>query len=216
MLNDDLRHGPRMNQSLLAGLFLTLASGSAELSSGSGFFQQILGEFNQVSWGLDSGLTGVDARSTGVGPAPCTGACPFNFTAAPASLPFANSGGYVVIPSFRFSGPTVTATAICTPCNTPPNQYDTFWGPAAISLTGVVRFVSSADPTQFTEFNIVGSGTARAENHFNQAPGPWNYSATRYEFRYTVVPEPEVLLLFGAGAIGLLVVTRQRERRRTG
>ena len=195
---------------------LPSGSGLPDLPSGVGFFEQTLGEFNQVAWRLEGGLYGYDTRSAGVGPAPCTGTCIFNFTASPRPLYFFFGPGYVVIPTLDFTGPAVAATATCTPCRTPPNQYDTFWGPVAITVRGVVRFVSTADASQFREFNIIVSGVARAENHFNQAVGPWNNSTTRYEFTYAVVPEPNGLVLLAEGLVFVFLLLRSRKARTRG
>ncbi len=212
-------------QNLFVGLFLMVSAGAADLPSGSGFadlppgvgfFEQTLGEFNQVAWGLEGGLYAFDTRSAGVGPAPCTGTCTFNFTASPRPLWFFFGPGYVVIPTLDFTGPAVTASATCTPCRAPPNQYDTFWGPAAITVRGVVRFVSTGDASQSREFNIIGSGVARAENHFNQALGPWNWSSTRYDFTYAVVPEPNALILFAEGLVLVFILLRSRKARTRG
>ena len=86
-----------------------------------------------MTWSLAGGLLASDIRSTGGGPAFCTGPCSYNFTnsVGPAGLPVAVTRDYAVLASFAFSGPTVDAAVVCAPCTSPRPVYTATWSQRA-------------------------------------------------------------------------------------
>jgi hypothetical protein len=202
-----------MRAPALAGLLLALsASGPVFPTLGTGFFEQLLSDVHTVSWSL-GGVTTSDVRNTGVGPGPCTAICGFDFSVASVALPFALVPGYAMVPRMSFSGPRVVASAVCPglPACLPGSRlFQTVWGSVPITMSGMLRFVSTSDPTDIVEIAIIGRGTATAENRVELGGTPRSDSRTRYEFTYEVVPEPEGIVLT---ATGLLILTAVRRRR---
>ncbi len=201
-----------MDLNIFANLLLALSLGGADIPAQAGFFESLVAENGQVSWGLgDVGTT--DLGNSRVGPGNCTGSCTFDFSATPENLPFAFRGFTAYRAQFSFFGPATSAVADCSADACAGRSWTTTWGPVPITMTGILRWSDIRRPTEFFEFRIAGSGTARATNHYDLPIGPWNYSTARYDFDWVVVqdvvPEPEGLSLVCC-AIGLLVVFVKR------
>jgi hypothetical protein len=206
--------GHIMDTAFFTALILSLSTGAPTIPAGSGTVYQQVSEFSEHFWRLEGGFTSSSPGRFAVAPRECTAVCTFDFTQLVSGMPMFTPT-HTIIPFFSVTGPVVSAAAQCTGVGR-DFVCDTEWASTPVRFSAVIRVRDLRDPLLLVqEFTLVGSGVGIARNHREAEPGPWNYSDVRYDFTYTVVPEPA-----GAGVAGviggaLLVVTWRRRRATT-
>lgn len=201
---------------LLVGVLLAVQVASPTLpTTGVGFVDKVNGDPSLLVWGL-GGLRFGGLGSGAGAPFGCSGTCEVNFSQLVKPATEISAKPFLVFATFEFFGPSVSVTAEeqCPPgCVFRYPTWKAQWPTVPITVKGWLTFVELGNSDNVTTFEIVGSGTATAFSYYEADRGPWNYATLRWDFTYSVVPEPSTLLLSASGVV-LLLGARQRRRMR--
>ena len=128
--------------------FIPSAAHAGGLQPGSGWLQLLESAFGRYSWSLGNDFSFDSNNGPDFAPEYCVGVCSYNFSNSFFGV--GNSADFTFYAVFQFGGPSVEATATCSPAGCPPGDfrtvYATNWADVPITITGQVDLVSRVDP----------------------------------------------------------------------